>query len=135
MRTYYLFIIREEVVQQLRDKEFELFYLLKRILKDQEEMIPYRIPCYLQICKPWPKEVLMHYFDTKYPSSKRNKGYVIRGQSFVIRSSYLKIETDKTIPGIFRLLNYIDPYIFLCDFENSDYFYLKQFMNHVKIKS
>ena len=124
MRTYYLFLIQGEIANTLEEKEFELYYMLK------EETISYRIPCYLQLCKSWPKEVLNHYFTTKYPHSKKKYDYEIAGDSYLIRSSYLKIVTSKTIPGIFRLLNYMDPYIFVCD-----YFYLKAFMNHIKIKS
>lgn len=135
MRTYYLFLIQGEIANTLEEKEFELYYMLKRIIEGKEETISYRIPCYLQLCKSWPKEVLNHYFTTKYPHLKKKYDYEIAGDSYFIRSSYLKIVTSKTIPGIFRLLNYMDPYIFVCDFENGDYFYLKAFMNHIKIKS
>lgn len=135
MRTYYLFLIQNEVVTTLKKKEFDLYYMLKQIIKGKEEVITYRIPCYLQLCKPWPKDILNHYFEMKYPHCKKRYHYEIANDSYFIRSSYLKIITTKTIPGIFRLLNYMDPYIFVCDFENEDYFYLKAFMNHIKIKS
>lgn len=135
MRTYYLFLIRPDVAYNLKGKEFELYYLLKRILEGTEEWTPYRIPCYLQLCKSWPKDVLSHYFRMKYPHSKKKYCYEIAGDSYFIRSSYLKMITSKKVPGIFRWLNYMDPYIFVCDFENKDYFYLQVFMNHIKIKS
>ena len=135
MRSYYLFLIQDEVVTTLKKKEFDLYYMLKRIIEGKEEGITYRIPCYLQLCKPWPKDILKHYFEMKYPHCKKEYQYEIAGDSYLIRSSYLKIVTAKTIPGIFRLLNYMNPYIFVCDFENEDYFYLKAFMNHIKIKS
>lgn len=134
LRTYYLFRIREEVTQELKEKEFELFYLLKKLIQKQE-LPAFQISCYQQLCLPFPKEVLVHYFQEKYHLSHDKEIFHLPHETYQIRSSYLKVTTEKQIPSIFFLICHIDPHIFLCDFQNGDYFYLNDFYSQTKIKS
>ena len=134
LRTYYLFTIREEVTQELKEKEFELFYLLKKLIQKQE-LPTFQISCYQQLCLPFPKEVLVHYFQEKYHLSHDKEIFHLPHETYQIRSSYLKVTTEKQIPSIFFLICHIDPHIFLCDFQNGDYFYLNDFYSQTKIKS
>lgn len=134
LRTYYLFRIREEVAQELKEKEFELFYLLKKLIQKQE-LPTFQISCYQQLCLPFPKEVLVNYFQEKYHLSHDKEIFHLPHETYQIRSSYLKVTTEKQIPSIFFLICHIDPHIFLCDFQNGDYFYLNDFYSQTKIKS
>lgn len=134
LRTYYLFRIREEVARELKEKEFELFYLLKKLIQKQE-LPTFQISCYQQLCLPFPKKVLVHYFQEKYHLSHDKTIFHLPQETYQIRSSYLKVTTKKQIPSIFFLICHIDPNIFLCDFQNGDYFYLNDFYSQTKIKS
>ena len=134
LRTYYLFRIREEAAIELKEKEFELFYLLKKLIQKQE-LPTFQISCYQQLCLPFPKKVLVHYFQEKYHPSHNKEIFHLPHETYQIRSSYLKVTTEKQIPSIFFLICHIDPHIFLCDFQNGDYFYLNDFYSQTKIKS
>lgn len=134
MRTYYLFFIKEEIAKQFIHHEFELFYTLQKLLKKDRNYLEYQVASYRQLCNECPKAIVAYYLERKYHVIAKNHVYRIHNDSYIIRSSYFKIITNKTIPYLFRLLNFTYSYIFVCDFENQDYFYLNFFMNGLKIK-
>ena len=101
----------------------------------KQELPTFQISCYQQLCLPFPKEVLFHYFQEKYHLSHNKEIFHLPHETYQIRSSYLKVTTEKQIPSIFFLICHIDPHIFLCDFQNGDYFYLNDFYSQTKIKS
>lgn len=45
----------------------------------------------------------------------------------VIGSSHIKVKSNSMYPSLFNTLKGI-PYLFVCDFQNMDYFYLKSIM-------
>ena len=108
MRTYYLFFIKEEIAKQFIHHEFELFYTLQKLLKKDRNHLEYQVASYRQLCNECPKAIVAYYLERKYHVIAKNHVYHIHNDTY--------------------------SYIFVCDFENQDYFYLNFFMNDLKIK-
>lgn len=131
MRNYYLFLIKPSVFEELKDQELEIYILLKHLFQVEEEHINYGIDLYKQTCDYFDIDILSKYLKSKFRVKEKNQIYRFNEQNqLIVKPSYLLLKTDVSMPSIFRYLQYISPYVFVCDFEHGDYFYLRKFMNH-----
>lgn len=133
MRTYYLFQIKEETYQDLLGNEKELFLLLSKLKKLEQEQINYGISLFQQLCNLWPVEIVHHYLTHKFRVTKQKNHYIFNQRNqLIVKPSYFVLKTEYDIPSIFYNLRYSGSHIFVCDFYNTDYFYLNELLKNKK---
>lgn len=130
MRKYYIFELQSKTYQKYRSKPTSLFVLMSRLRKVKKETMRGGISLYNQICEPFKLERLYDYFEKKYQVEKRKHYYFTnkkRNETYLLElnPSCLILLTKSNFPLLFQTLYYYSPYLFVCDFENGDYFFLE----------
>lgn len=126
MRKYYIFILRTEFYKIYKNNALILYKTLENLYKLKSDNFGYGISIYNQLCLPFNKEVLDNYFYRKFNNKINSKHYIRQEQTLVeIHKSCVVVLTKYNIPKIMRTLLYYNRYLFVCDFENKDYFWLE----------
>lgn len=137
MRTYQLFIIKSEFYQTYVSNSFSLYKTLENLHSFRMQDASFGKTLFHQLCELHDVRLLEQYFKGKGFPTYHN-AYVLINQKrkektfLQIKPSRLIVTTNKNVPAIFRVLNYYNAYIFVCDFKNKDYFWLS---NHYKRKN
>ncbi len=139
MRTFFVFDIREEYIALYKDYEISLYNLLKQVYNLRKDNIIYGKQLLEQLVKPLDKEYLDRILFLKLhqdiPYSKRghthiyNNFYLAEISTLEIKHYYIKISSSKDYNYFFKGLNEKLPYLFACDFETGDYFFLNRVEN------
>ena len=132
MRKYYLFIIKREYFDLYNGKSYALYKMLLNLKNLRAYDFSYGIKIFKEICLPFSIKLLNNYINKKINHIRINKK-IIKIDS-VFEETYLElnyscvvVKTSVNIPEIMRVLNIYNKNIFVCDFENSDYFWLKDY--------
>ena len=134
MRTFYLFDIKENVLKNYRNNYEELYSLLESIhyLKTEDIILGFNI--YQRIVNPMKKEEYNDYIKKNNLGKENyicynythtiNDFYFNESTKMIINNSHIKIKTNKNVPSFFyNIRNFKN--IFVCDFNNHDYFLLE----------
>ena len=134
MRTFYLFDIKENVLKNYRNNYEELYGLLESIhyLKTEDIILGFNI--YQRIVNPMKKEEYNDYIKKNNLGKENyicynythtiNDFYFNESTKMIINNSHIKIKTNKNEPSFFyNIRNFKN--IFVCDFNNHDYFLLE----------
>lgn len=131
MRKYYLFQIRKEFYELYQNNTLALYKLLYNIYKLDKNNFSYGISLYNQLCETINVSHLKNYFQNKKNIINKKNKYLFSSNQYYektimqINHSSIIILTNVNIPCILQIINYYNKYIFICDFNNSDYFWLK----------
>lgn len=139
MRKYYLFGISKNSYYSYHNNSEILYKTLENLYNLKHRDFSYGISIYNQLCDIFNYDVLTNYFD-KIPIhvKKRGKKYIVQDiyehECYIIeiRHACIIILCENNLPKILRLLNYYNPRIFICDFENGDYFWNNQSFSNNK---
>lgn len=138
MRTYYLFGIKKEVYECYKNSAESLYRTLEKLHMAPLENYNYALSVYHQLCNIIDTKRLEEYFDEKeFP--KKNKQYFFHNSKnnektrIEIKPSYIKITTNKNISALFQSFYYYNQHMFVCDFKEKDYFWLKNCRNIQKV--
>lgn len=129
MRTYYLFIIKNEFYNTYLKNPDSLYKTLENLKYCTKQNYSFGLTLYHQLCEMHDIKTLKAYFRSKRFLEK-GRLYLVTGpfeeEKTVVelRPSILVIRTNRNIPKIFRILNYYNRYMFVCDFKSNDYFWL-----------
>lgn len=131
MRKYYLFIIKKEYYNLYQQNSESLYKTLENLFLMKNNNVSYGISIYNQICQPFNVDVLDNYFHSrKNFLIKRNKRKIlvdsyIENERYIIElmHSCVILYCHKNLPKVLKILNYYDPRIFICDFDNKDFFW------------
>ena len=134
MRTFHIFNVNDDISNLLKNDTYPLYRSFLKIKNLKEEDLSIGINIYEQIALPIEKEKInkrlyIHYkescFYTKYLSrhSYINK-YRDEESILNVSSSHIKLKTNMVYPEFFKYLKK-DSHLFVCDFDNSDFFWLK----------
>lgn len=134
MRTFHIFNINSDISNLLKDDIYPLYRSFKKIKTLNKNDLSIGINIYEQIAIPIEKEKINkrlynHYkescFYTKYLSrhSYINK-YRDEESILKVSPSHMKLTTNMIYPEFFKYLKK-NSHLFVCDFDNSDYFWLK----------
>lgn len=134
MRTFYVFKISKEMGVLLKDTPYNLFRSLEGIYLLDKANIIYGKDLLDQLIVPIDRE---KYNKLIYEKNKDNDFYMKFGDTHKIINKYRKEETQINVKNSFILLktNIINKDIkkflpttelFVCDFENKDYFWLEE---------
>ena len=134
MRTFYLYDIKENVLKNYRNNYEELYGLLESIhyLKTEDIILGFNI--YQKLVNPMKKEEYNDYIKKNNLGKENyicynythtiNDFYFNESTKMIINNSHIKIKTNKNVPSFFyNIRNFKN--IFVCDFNNHDYFLLE----------
>ena len=134
MRTFYLFNVNEFYSIMYSKSPFKLYKILDNLFHEREYDRYGSYKIYKQVIIPFNKMLCNNYITKKnrlnYEYSHDNQNHFIKKQEehtkMVIGSIHIKIESDKNYPTFFDDVNNFEENIFVCDFENGDYFWLSK---------
>lgn len=134
MRIFYLFDVKENILKNYRNNYEELYSLLESIhyLKTEDIILGFNI--YQRIVNPMKKEEYNDYIKKNNLGKENyicynythtiNDFYFNESTKMIINNSHIKIKTNKNVPSFFyNIRNFKN--IFVCDFNNHDYFLLE----------
>lgn len=135
MRTFYLFDIKENILKNYKNNYEELYTLLESIhyLKTEDIVLGFNI--FQKIVNPMKKEIYNEYIKKNNIEKENyicynythtiNDFYYNESSKMVINNSHIKIKTNKNVPSFFYNIRNLKN-IFVCDFNNHDYFLLEE---------
>ncbi|MEG0826368.1 MAG: hypothetical protein RR404_02735 [Bacilli bacterium] len=130
MRKYHLFIIRSDFKESYYKNSKVLYQTLFNLYKLKSEDCRIGVSIFHQICNLFNPDLLINYIKEKYKlKSKKNHYFLINNEerTFVnFNYSCTIIYTNKNIPFIFKILYLYNKNVFIVDFENEDYFWLRK---------
>ena len=121
MREYNLFVIKKEYYEYYQNNPLFLFDILKK-LYIMKENFNYGISLYSQLCERINTFNLKYYLNRKYHLDNERNFYIYK--SFVELKHTRIIIRSKYKNNILCDFNNYSKYIFVCDFNNNDYFWL-----------
>ncbi|HJJ17585.1 MAG TPA: sporulation inhibitor of replication protein SirA [Bacilli bacterium] len=134
MRTFYIFKINNEFTALTRNCPYNLFKSMEKIYYTDKKDLNVAYNVYEQIVLPFKKDkinvdIFENYKDndhyTKFNNIHMiNNFYNDEQTKLIVNSSHMILKTTVMAPSFFNILrNYSN--IFVCDFENKDYFWLE----------
>lgn len=134
MRVYYVFLIKKEIYDITKDKPENLYKLLESIYLLNNDDVVLGFKMFDKICKVIPKKNISKLIkdtlleDLTYTSFSSthmiNDFFNNETSKLLLNNSHIKIKSNTMYPKFFRILESI-PNLFVCDFINMDYFFLK----------
>ena len=126
MREYNLFVIKNEYLNVYKNQSIQLFEILKK-LYNMSTNLNYGITFYEQLCNFISVDSIRYYLNSKYDLNNLNKFY-IENTFIELKPSRIIIKSKYNIPSIIKIFNCYNRNIFVCDFQNNDYFWLNNFV-------
>ncbi len=137
MRKYYLFLIKEKY---LDEPEYLIYKIMDNLYHLRDNDFNYGISCYNQLCGNFNVELLNNYVKNKFDKqilTRHSYQYVIhlKTESCLIRinTKFMIVVSNKNMSILMKYLNCYSHNIFVCDFQNKDYFWLHKYFVTNKI--
>ena len=120
---YYLFIIKDDFFKE--DSQY-LYNILKKLKYMHKENYSYGVNLYYSICNLFDSVSLKRYVRLKYKFNNiNNKFYLDKYNYFEIRKSCCIINNHTYLRQILCIFYIYNKNIFICNFENNSYFWLR----------
>lgn len=134
MRTFYIFKINKELATLTKDSPYSMFKSMEQIYKLDKKDFSIGLKLFEQLAVPIDydkinKTIYKKYKDNDYYMKYRNvhkinNRYKPEDTKLTVNRVYLLLESNIIKPLFLKTLN-IDNDLFVCDFENKDYFWLE----------
>lgn len=133
MRTYYIFNVNKYFSHMYKNKSFKMYKIFEEIYrtKDYDGIKTYSIM--EQVANPFNKIMLNEYINFKYKCKfeyeRKDNLHILKGRentNLIINNYNIKIRTTNNYSIFFNDLNEYNDNLFVCDFENKDYFWLSK---------
>ena len=136
MRTYYAFIIKDSLMHFYSKKPYSLYKILEQIyrLKNNDIVLGYRL--LEQVTEPFGMRRADKFIYKKHSDeleySRLDDGHMIKNLyseeiTFLkVFHSHVRIKTNNNNSSFFNSIQENDENIFVCDFENQDFFWVKK---------
>lgn len=134
MRIYYIFKIKDELIKQYENCPDTLYNILNQMYYMKKNEKEYGLSLFRQIIQPINKQeidkylyILMH---TKMKYVKKKEDHIINNlykdevSILRVKNTHIIINANKSYTEFFQLLSGYDSNLFVCDFNNNDYFFL-----------
>lgn len=120
---YYLFVIKDEFFKENSSYLYNILYKLKTM---NRENYVYGINLYNSICNIFDTKSLNFYIRKKLKLNKiGNRFYLDKYNCFDVRKSCCIINSDRYLREILCIFYIYNKNIFVCNFDKSTYFWLK----------
>ena len=136
MRTYYAFIIKDSLMHFYSKKPYSLYKILEQIyrLKNNDIVLGYRL--LEQVTEPFGTRKTDKFIYKKHLNeleySRLDDGHMIKNLyseeiTFLkVFHSHVRIKTNNNYSSFFNSIQEYDENIFVCDFENQDFFWVNK---------
>lgn len=136
MRTYYAFIIKDSLMHFYSKKPYSLYKILEQIyrLKNNDIVLGYRL--LEQVTEPFGTRKTDKFIYKKHLNeleySRLDDGHMIKNLyseeiTFLkVFHSHVRIRTNNNYSSFFNSIQEYDENIFICDFENQDFFWINK---------
>lgn len=133
MRKYYIFMIRAEFYKIYKNNSLVLYKTLENLYRLKLDNFGYGLSIYNQLCLTFNTDVLNNYFNRKFDNYKHSKHFITDEKTIIeVHRSCVIVLTEYNIPQVLRYLLLYNKYLFVCDFNNKDYFWLiNQYETHI----
>ena len=127
MKKYYLFIIKKDYINLYKNKSYILYKILENLYRTYD--FSYGINIYNQLCNKISVKLLNGYIKDRLRHKKINNIIKLthtKEKTYIeIKYPCIIIYTNTKKSNIFKIFNIYNRNIFVCDFDNKDYFWLK----------
>lgn len=132
MRTFYIFNVNEYFYSMYKDTPYRIYEMLEDIYYVRNYDIKISSKLYFQMVNRINKLMMNEYLNTNYISctdytNEANTHLIATNYEYsklIVGNTYLKIKSNRNYPLFFDSLNKYNNSIFVCDFQNKDYFWL-----------
>lgn len=135
MRTFHIFNVNNSVALLTRIDAYPLFHSFLKIKNLSNSDLSLGINLYEQIAsqidkKKYTRNIYNHYKESDfYTRFQNNHTYINKyrdEKSYLkVKNAYIRIDTNRQYPEFFKYLKK-NHNLFVCDFENKDYFWLNE---------
>ncbi len=135
MRIYFVFKIKDEYIELYKDSPRTLYNILNQMYYMKRNEIGYGFTLFNQMINRINKFDLDKYLyvllHTKMKYSKKGENHILNNlykdevSVLRVKGTYILINSNKSYTEFFALLNNYDSKLFVCDFNNNDYFFLR----------
>lgn len=142
MRTYYIFNVNKYYTYMYKNKPFKMYKLFEEIYrtKEYDSMKTYHV--FEQIANPFNKIMINEYiyyeYKFKYGYKREDNMHVLNNDELTrltVNNYNIKLKTTANYSSFFKILNNYNNNLFVCDFDNKDYFWLsKLYMSSLQKK-
>ena len=142
MRRFYIFNIREELMDLYKENSSNLYKLLNSIYGMNESELTYAYNLFKQICSCIDtlninnKLYLKLHNDLVYTKIDNehiiNNLYKDEVSVLKVMKSHLVLDCNNSYSSFFKFLNSYNSNFFVCDFKSGDYFFLSEISVVVK---
>ena len=121
------------------NKSYVLYKIMETLYKLRTYDFSYGKNIYKQLCLPFSSKLLNNYIEKRINNIKINNKVIKISSEFEdtyiqISRAFVIIKTNVNSPKILKIFNIYNRQIFVCDFDNIDYFWLnRQFKTTFKI--
>ena len=141
MRLYYVFNVKSDIAKIYQDKPSSLYKILENIYFMHREEVNYGFSIFKQLTNRIKVREINNQVYIKLHKdliySKIGDEHIINDlyhdeiSILKVKNSRLLIESNKSFSSFFKLLNDINPYYFVCDFKEKDFFFVSDVVNFV----
>lgn len=133
MRTYYIFNVNKYYNYMYRNKPYKMYKIFEEIYrtKDYDKVLTYGI--FEQIANPFNKIMINEYiyyeYKFKYGYKREENRHILNNgenSTLIVNNYNIKLKTINNYSKFFDILSTYNNNLFVCDFENSDYFWLSK---------
>jgi len=142
MKEYLIFNIKDEFIKMYKDRPSELFSIFNRIYYMKAIDKNYGYNLFAQLSNFYDKNDVNDFLYRKYKDkimySTIHSEHIINNlflneiSILNVRSSNIKIETNNDNCTFFESLLSYSPNLFVCNFKEQEYFFLKNYKSEIK---
>ena len=135
MRTFYIFKMRKEFYSLYKNNPSSLYNVLKHLYHLKKHDLEYGFNLYNQLIEKINKTEIDRKIYIRYHRefvySKNGNDHVINNlykdevSILNIKYAYILINTNKNYSSFFSVISILGEEYFICDFNNNDYFWIK----------
>lgn len=134
MRKYYLFHVKRDIYELYSKDGYMLYQTLESIYHLKDTNLNYGISLFEQLCIPFNVRIINTFFKKKYLKEKSHNyifinDYLKEKTIVKLGSSRIIVKSNVNLPEILNVLEFYNPRLFVCDFENHDFFWLSNYDN------
>ena len=137
MNKYYLFIIKKRHIRNFKNKSYVLYKNLEKLYYLNTYDFSYGLNIYKQLCDYISVKLLKDYINSRIKHTKINnliKIDSIKESTYItLKRSCIIIYTNKRKSFLFKIFNIYNNNIFVCDFQNKNYFWLNEYVKSRQI--
>ena len=134
MRVFYLFDLKDDFYNMYKEYPYKLYKMFEDIYLTSKYNKNLAINMYEQINSKYNKNFINNYLKNKnkldiYYYNKDNIHIISNRYNYsklLVNSYYLKIKSNLNFTNFFKHINSYSNNIFVCDFDNNDYFWLEK---------